>query len=160
VPAHKPGESIEGLEIRGHSRDPLRYQRTAIINGIKCFLYKAEFNVFAELVIELTCGTPQIDKNALIMKGDTIGCDTALIATIASTRTPQQGNLFQKTTSHVSHKHGASEWEFKQQTNVKVITPRQEIINALAKRLNDQKTNHHGEMPFHQAGILVQKPIP
>jgi len=25
MPAHKPGESIEGLEIQGHSRDPLRF---------------------------------------------------------------------------------------------------------------------------------------
>jgi len=134
VSAHKPGESIEGLEIQGHSRDPLRYQRTALINGIKCFLYKAEFNVLAKIVIELTCATPQINKNALIMKGDDIGCNTASIATIANTRTPKQSHLSQKTASHVSHTHGANKWDFKQQTNVKVVTPRQEIINALAKR--------------------------
>ena len=134
MPAHKAGESIEGLKIQGHSRDPLRYQRTEIINGIKYFLFKAEFNVFAEVIIQLTCGTPQIDENALITKGETIGCDTALITTIATTRTPRQRDLFQKTVSHVSHTHGASEWEFKQQTNVKVVTPRQEIKNALQKR--------------------------
>jgi len=134
MPAHKPGESIEGLKIQGHSRDPLRYQRPVKINGIKCFLFKAEFNVFAELIIELTHGTQQIDENALIVKGETIGCDTALITTIASARTPRQRDLFQEITSHVSHTHGASEWESKQQTNVKVVTPRQEIINALQKR--------------------------
>jgi hypothetical protein len=50
-----------------------------------------------------------------------------LITTIAESRT-------QKTVSHVSHTHGANEWEFKQQTNVKVVTPRQEIMDALQKR--------------------------
>jgi hypothetical protein len=73
MPAHKPGESIEGLEIQGHSRDPLRFQSTKEINGIKCFVFKAEFNAF-------------------------------------------------------------SVWGFIQQTNVKVVTPRQEIVNALYKR--------------------------
>jgi len=134
VPAYKPDESIEGLEIQGHSRDPLRYQRTVKINGIRYFIYKAEFNVFAEIILELMCDTQQIDENALIMKGETIGCDTALIINIASTRTPQQKNLYQKTASNVSHTHGANDWDFKQQTNVKVVTPRQEIINGLSKR--------------------------
>ena len=132
MPALKPSESIEGLKIQGHSRDPIRSQPARKINGIKCFLYKAEFNVLAEVVIELTCGTQQIDKNALTAKGETIGCDTALITTIASARTPR---LKEKTASHVSHTHGANEWEFKQQTNVKVVIPRYEIINALQKRL-------------------------
>ena len=134
MPAHKPSESIEGLKIQGHSRDPLRYQRTEIINGIKYFLFKAEFNVFAEVIIELTCGTQQIEKDALITKGETIGCDTALITTIAKGRTPRQKDVFEKPTSHVSHTHGANEWELKQQSNVKVVTPRYEIINALQKR--------------------------
>jgi hypothetical protein len=132
MPALKPSESIEGLEVGGHSRDPLRYQRTIKTNGIKYFLYKTEFDVFAEIVVELIPGTPQIEKKALVKKGDTIRCDTALITTIAHGRTPP---LFrQKAVSHESHTHGASEWEFSQKTNVKVVTPRQEIINALQKR--------------------------
>ena len=134
MPAHKPGESIEGLKIHGHSRDPLHIQRATKIDGIKYFIYKAEFNVFAEIIIGLTCGIQKIDENALITQGETIGCDTALVTTKASTRTPRQGNLSQKTVSDVSHTHGANKWEFNKQTNVKVVTPRQEIINALQKR--------------------------
>jgi hypothetical protein len=130
MPAHKPGESIEGLKIQGHSRDPLRSNPVKKINGLKYFVYKAEFNVFAEIVAGLSpdiLPDKKIDKNALIIEGETLGCDTALITTIAKDRT-------QKIVSHVSHTHGASEWDFKQQTNVKVVTPRQEIIDALQKR--------------------------
>jgi hypothetical protein len=127
MPAHKPAESIEGLKIQGHSRAPLRSKPVKKINGLKYFIYKAEFNVFAEIVAALSPDILPIEKNALIIEGETIGCDTALITTIAQNRT-------QKTVSHVSHTHGASKWEFKQQTNVKVVTPRQEIVDALQKR--------------------------
>jgi hypothetical protein len=134
MPAHKPNESIEGEKIYGHSRDPLRSQPAKKINGIKCFLFKAEFDIFAKIVIELVPDTHKIDENALITIGEKIECDTALIATIAKGRTPRNKDLFRKTTSHITHTHGANEWESKQQTNVEVITPRQEIINALHKR--------------------------
>ena len=142
MPAHKPGESIEGLRVHGHSRDPLRIQRTTKVDGIKYFIYKAEFNVFAEVIIGLTSGIQKIGENSSIIEGETIGCDTALITTKASTRTPpRQGNLSEKTVSNVSHTHGASKWEFNKQTNVKVVTPRQEIINALQKRENNNPDN-------------------
>jgi len=131
VPAFNRSESIEGLKIKGHSRDPLRSQPAKKINGIKCFLYKAEFDVFAEVIIELTCGTKKIYDNALVTKGEIIRCDTALISTIAKGRTPR---LKEKITSHVTHTHGAIEWNPPEQANVKVITPRTEIINALQKR--------------------------
>jgi hypothetical protein len=134
VSAHKQGESIEGEKIYGHSRDPLRSHPVKKVNGIKCFLFKAEFDVFAEIVVGLAHDTQQIDENALITLGEKIECDTALITTIAKGRTPRQKDLFQKITCHITHTHGANEWEFKQQTNAKVVTPRQEIINALQKR--------------------------
>jgi len=139
MPAHKPGESIEGLEIQGHSRDPLRYQSTKEINGIKCFIFKAEFNVFAEIVVELSSKMPQIYADALTTKGESLGSDTALISIIAKTRTPRQRDLFQNIASHVSHTHGASEWGSKLQANIKVVTPRQEIVNALQKRDENNK---------------------
>jgi hypothetical protein len=124
MPAHKPCESIEGLKIQGHSRDPLRSKPVKKINGIKYFIYKAEFNVFAEIIVGLVPDTlpgKKIDEKALTADGETLGCDTALITTLAKSRT-------QKVVSHVSHTHGASEWEFQEQTNVKVVTPRQEVI--------------------------------
>lgn len=130
MPAHKPGESIEGLKIQGHSRDPLRSKPVKRINGIKYFIYKAEFNVFAEIIVGLALDTlpdKKFDEKAFTAEDETLGCDKALITTIAKSRT-------QKVVSHVSHTHGANEWEFQEQTNVKVITPRQEIIDALQKR--------------------------
>jgi hypothetical protein len=132
--AHNPGESIEGTRIHGHSRDPLRFQPAKKTNGIKYFRFKVEFNVFAEVVIGLATGIQKIDTNAFTTRGDSLGSDTALITTIAKTRTPRKRDLFQKPASSVSHTHGANEWEFKQQTNVKVVTPRQEIRDALHKR--------------------------
>jgi len=131
MPAHNLDESIEGLRIQGHSRDPIRSMPLKMINGIKCFIFKAEFNVFAEITVELTNGTPLIYKDALTATGQTLGSDTALITTVAKARTPKYS---QNLISHGSHTHGASQWIFKQQTNVRVITPRQEIMNALEKR--------------------------
>jgi len=141
MPALKPGESIEGLEIQGHSRDPLRSLSTKKINGIKCFIFKVEFDVFAEIVVDLAKGTSQIDINALTTKGEILRSDTALITIIAKTRTPRQKDLFQNVVPHVSHKHGASVWGSIQQTNVKVVTPRQEIVNALQKRYDNNQIN-------------------
>lgn len=101
-------------------------------------MYKAEFDVFAEVIIELNHSTKKIYDNALTAKGETIRCDTALITTIAKGRTPR---LKEKTASHVSHTHGASKWEFAEQANVKVITPQAEIFNALQK--NDRRFIEH-----------------
>ena len=134
MPAYQPGESIEGEKVYGHSRDPIRFQTSRIINGIKCFLYKAEFNVYGEVLIGLAQCTPKIEMEALVTEGAAISCDSALVAITAKTRTPRQQDLFQKHISHVTHTHGANAWEPKHQTNIKVITPRQEIINALQKR--------------------------
>jgi hypothetical protein len=134
LPAYQPHESIEGNEIHGHSRDPIRYQRAMIVKGIKCFVFKTEFNVGAEIITVLAPGTPTLGEKPLTAKGDTLGSDTAVILSIALNRT-------HKNISHVTHTHGANIWEFKQQTNVKVITPRQEIINAQQKRLSIPKAN-------------------
>jgi len=131
MPAHKPNESIEGLIIQGHSRKPIRSIPVKKINGMKCFMFKAEFNVFAEILTALSSKAPQIYEDSFITIGETLGSDAALIATVAKTRTP---NYSQNLKSHVSHTHGANEWKFKEHTNVKVIIPRQEIINALEKR--------------------------
>jgi spore germination protein GerM len=103
---------------------------------IKYYFSKAEFNVFAEIIIELEHGTKQIEKNALIIKGETLGCDTALIKSISRTHTPNKINLDQKQASHVTHTHGANIWTFNQHTNVKVVTPRQQLINANKKRVD------------------------
>jgi hypothetical protein len=104
MPAHRPGEFIEGLKIEGHSRDPLIYQKTIIIYEVKYYSFKAYFNVFSKIVIVLT-GTQKIEENALIMKGETLSCDTAQIKTIASAHNPNKNKLIQKLTPHVTHTH-------------------------------------------------------
>jgi hypothetical protein len=149
MPAHKSGESIEGLRIEGHSRKPLRSKPVQKIHGQKHFGYKVEFNVFAKIAAGLSpdmVPDKKIEKDALITEGETLGCDTAVIITIAKDRT-------QKAVSHVSHTHGANTWEFKQHTNIKVITPRKEIMDALQKR-NDR-------LEFVKRGLFgIEKNIP
>jgi hypothetical protein len=135
MPAHQPGESIEGMRIHGHSRDPLRYQRKAVVNGIKCFIFKAEKNVVAKISISLAGNIRKLDKNALTAADETLGCNTAILTTVAKTRTPRERDLFQAPASHITSTHGANIWESKQQTNVKVVTPRQEIINGVWNRI-------------------------
>jgi len=137
--AHNPGESIEGEIISGHSRKPLSYKRTRIINGNRYFIYKAEFNVSATIVKGINPYIRQEDKidvNSIFTVGEKLSCDSALITTFARTRNPNKKDVYEDTGSHVSHTHGANVWEFKQHTNAKVITPMQSIMNAKFKRKN------------------------
>lgn len=135
MPAHQLGESIEGMSIEGHSRDPLRSKPAKKINGVKCFVFKAEFNVFAEIIVGLANNVlpnAKIEALTLTAKGETLGSNTAVITSITKAHTPH--GIYQKHVSHVSHTHGANVWAFNQQTNVKVVTPRQEITDVLHKR--------------------------
>jgi len=136
---YNPGESIEGDIISGHSRKPLSYKRTRIINGNRYFVYKAGFNVSAAIVKGINPSIRQEDKieaNSIITVGENISCDSALITTFARTRNPNKKDVYENIESHVSHTHGASVWEFKQHTNAMVITPMQSIIDAKFKRNN------------------------
>jgi hypothetical protein len=136
VPAHQPSESIEGAKIEGHSRDPLRPQCTKLVNGIRCFIYHADFNVYAEIITVRPPDAPKLDGGALTAQGETLGSDTAILTIVAKTRTPRHKDVFQALASHVTSTHGANKWAPKEQTNVKVKTPRQDIINAIQKRQN------------------------
>lgn len=128
MPAYQPGESIEGVRIRGHSRKPLRYQRTYILeNKIKHHIFKAEFNVFAEIDTALVPDAVQLDINALTNVGETLGCDSAIITSLYKKYHSDLG-------SNVTATHSANLWEFVKQTNVRVTIPREEIINGLNKR--------------------------
>jgi len=142
MPAHKPNESIEGEKIRGNSRDPLRYLRNVKTNGKTCCLYKAAFNVFAKIEEALITGTPLLDtdteSNAGIDKivpkpltdvGESISCDTAIITSIERIK-PSKESLV----SNFTATHSTNTWEFRKQTNVKVVTPHQAIVNALQQR--------------------------
>jgi hypothetical protein len=131
MPAYRPKESIEGEKIFGDSRDPLRFQRIQQINGKKCYVFKAEFNVHAEIGAALPSGTGKIDENALTEPGEKLGSDTAIITSLC-----QKFSSVLK--SNVTSTHSGNTWNFSKQTNVKVITPRQQIINAKEKRLDAQ----------------------
>ena len=98
-------------------------------------------DVFAKIIVGLAEKSPQIEPSALTTKGEILDSDTVFIATIAKTRTPRHRDLFQKTISNASHTHGATQWMKKQQANVKVVTPHQEIVNALNKRYNGNQSN-------------------
>jgi hypothetical protein len=133
MPAYNPGESIEGERISGDSRDPLRFQRTQQINGKKCYIFKAEFNVHAEITAPLSSGTPLIDENALTQPGEKLGGDSAVITSSCNKFSSALRSNFTST-------HSGNTWKFSEQTNVKIITPRQQIINAVQKRLAGQLT--------------------
>ena len=120
--------------MQGHSRIPLLFRKTQVINGTKCFLYKAERNVVAKIAVELPQGAVLLYDDALVAKGESLGCMTAVIAVVARTVSPKNKDVFQEHTSHVTATHGANVWEIKHHANAKVITPRQEIMDALQKR--------------------------
>jgi hypothetical protein len=128
VPAYNPKESIEGEKISGDSRDPLRFQRVQKINGRKLYIFKAEFNVHAQIAGVLPSGTAKIDENALTQLGEKLSSDTAVIASLSK-------NFSSVLESNFTATHSGNTWEFPKQTNAKVITPRQQIINAMRKRL-------------------------
>jgi hypothetical protein len=132
MPAYRPKESIEGEKISGDSRDPLRFQRTQIINGKRCYIFKAEFNVHAEITTRLSPGIPLINKNALTQPGEKLGGDSAVITSLCK-------KFSSALTSNFTSTHSGNTWEFSEQTNVKVITPRQQIVNAIQKRLTESR---------------------
>jgi hypothetical protein len=129
MPAYKHNESIEGEKISGDSRDPLRFKRIQKIRGKKHYIFKAEFNVHAKITSSLPSDTVPIDKNALIKPGDSLSCDTAVITSTSK-------NFSSVLESNFTSTHSGNVWEFSKQTNVKVGTPRQQIIDALQKRLD------------------------
>jgi hypothetical protein len=134
VPAYNPKESIEGEKISGDSRDPLRFQRIQKINGEKLYIFKAEFNVHAQITDALRPGAARIDANALTQQGEKLSCDTAVITSLSKNFSPVLESNFTAT-------HSGNIWKFSKQTNVKVITPRQQIIDAMQKRINAQTGN-------------------
>ena len=142
MPAHNINESIEGLKIKGYSRDPIRSQSMKRISGKRYLILKAEFNVSAEIDKILQKGTNYIDVNALKEKGDRLSCDTAMITTLAKKQTPKSVKISQKLKSNVTATHSSNEWCFGCHTNIKVITPRQEIINAIEKRNRSIESNN------------------
>jgi hypothetical protein len=130
MPAHRPNESIEGEKISGDSRDPVRFQRIQRLSGRKCYIFKVEFNVHAEISVPLTSAT-KIDEKALTGPGEKLSSDTAVITSFCQKFSSTLKSNFTST-------HSVNIWDFAKQTNVKVITPRQQIINAMQRRLDTQ----------------------
>jgi hypothetical protein len=125
---HKPGESVEGLEISGNSRDPIRYLRSVKLNEKTCNMYKAEFNVSATVGIGLTNEKKFIDT-AFTDTGDSISCQSAIIINAGKLNRYNEGLK-----SNATATHGTNEWLFKKQTNAKIITPRDDVVKAIEKR--------------------------
>jgi hypothetical protein len=140
VPAYNPKESIEGEKISGDSRDPLRFQRMQKINGKKRYIFKAEFNVHAQITNALPPGAAKLDENALTQLGEKLGSDTAVVTSLAK-------NFSSVLESNFTATHSGNTWEFSKQTNVKIITPRQQIVNAIRKRLDVRPTDDYTPSP-------------
>jgi hypothetical protein len=99
-----------------------------MINGKKCYIFKVEFNVHAEIIEPLASGTTQIDQNAFIGFGEKLSSDTAIITSFCQKYSSTLKSNFTST-------HSGNTWGFSKQTNIKVVTPRQQIIDAKQKRL-------------------------
>jgi hypothetical protein len=136
MPAYSHNESIEGERISGDSRDPVRFQRTQKILGEKRYIFKVEFNVHAKIAKSLLPGTVKIDVDALTHSGETLSSDTAVVTSFSKTFSSALESNFTAT-------HSGNTWEFSEQTNVKVITPRQQIIDAMQKRLSTPAHSTH-----------------
>jgi hypothetical protein len=132
MPAYKPKESIEGEKVSGDSRDPLRFQRVQSVNGIRCYIFKAEFNVHAQIIDALPPGVAKIDENALTHPGEKLSGDTVVITSLSKKFSLTLESNFTAT-------HSGNTWGFSKQTNVRVITPRQQLIDAMRKRLNSRQ---------------------
>jgi hypothetical protein len=98
------------------------------INGKKYYIFKAEFNVHARIANPLALNAAKIEEKALTEPGEKLSCDTAVITSVSK-------NFSSALESNFTATHSGNMWEFSKQTNVKVITPRQQIINAIRKRL-------------------------
>jgi hypothetical protein len=131
MPVYNPKESIEGEKISGDSRDPLRFQKAQKINGKKCYIFKAEFNVHAQITGPLPPDATKIDADALVRLGENLSSDTAVITSFSK-------NFSSGLESNFTATHSGNTWKFSKQTNVKVVTSRQQIINAAQKRLRAQ----------------------
>jgi hypothetical protein len=99
------------------------------INGKRYYIFKAEFNVHAKIASPLAPNTVKIEEKALIEPEEKLGCDAALITSTTK-------NFSSALKSNFTATHSGNIWEFFKQTNVKVITPRQQIVDAMQKRLS------------------------
>jgi hypothetical protein len=140
MPAYKPKDSIEGEKVSGDSRDPLRFQRIQSVNGVRCYIFKAEFNVHAQIINTLPPGVAKIDENALTQPGEKLGGDTVIITSLSKKFSSALESNFTAT-------HSGNTWDFSKQTNVRVITPRQQLIDAMQKRLNIQPIGNNTPSP-------------
>jgi hypothetical protein len=122
-----PGDSIEGEIIDGMSRKPVVYKNIELINGIKCYVFVAGFNVKAGIKAELSTNSKKIYENSYTGIGEDVSCDRAVIASVKNKYSARKE-------SNASGTHSAFGWSYPNQTNVKIITSHKEIPDALAKR--------------------------
>jgi hypothetical protein len=122
-----PGDSIEGENIEGTSRNPIVYKNIELINGIKCYVFVVSFNVKAGIKAELSKGSKKIYENSYTGIGEEVSCDKVVIASIKNKHSTRKE-------SNASGTHSAFGWSYPNQTNVKIITSHKEILDAMAKR--------------------------
>ncbi len=130
----KLNESIEGHSVSGNSRDPLinrgrdEYKKsTDDENPIRCNRYTAEFNVKSCIDKELHDTEIPMDIKSHKEIDIKINCDKVNIYT----KKPKFSSDIIKGASGT---HGATKWNFPQQTLVKISVVHPEIQRAIEKR--------------------------
>ena len=124
------GSEIEGKKVSGHSRHPLRQRGLTVVNNIECHRWVAEHNVEAVVVEPIDGQTVVISQTSHKELDARLSAQTADIFSLSDRRSEQVVKQ--------SGRHQANAWNFKKQTLVKIVLPRQEIINSLQKRIKNR----------------------
>jgi hypothetical protein len=120
-------ESIEGLSVEGRSRYPLKDMGLNLHGGKSYNRYIASFDVKSRIRSLIPKNGRKIDKNAHCGLADELSCDKAFIHSCSF-------RYSQRVSSNMSATHGASTWCFPKQTNVKIHSAHQEILNGIRSR--------------------------
>lgn len=137
-----PGEAIEGIRIKGHSRDPLRMlgARPVEMNGIRCYRFVADFDAVARIDKELPAGTPKIIPSSLVSEGDNVLCQKAIIY---ATKRRYKSEGVKPTTG----RHKANHWTFSFQTAVQIEFGHEQIVMAVQTRKESEKSKGTPALP-------------
>lgn len=122
----QPNEAIEGLSIKGQSRQPLINRGLVHYNGKNLYRFIAKFDVKAAIVEILKDLSTRIEPSSACDLGDEVICEKA---TIHSQKIRYTAEINKGSASHK-----ATLWYFSNQTAVKIDRSHQEIQNAILKR--------------------------
>lgn len=126
---YQPGQSIEGDQLKGSSRNDLKRFGTHLFHGHRCTRYTAKFDVLVQ-VTKVVTGPPfqGEDADSTIAFGASINCEKAIIHTKAKKATDEG-------VSPRTHTHKAQFWSFNDHSHALVDLPHDALVLALEKRI-------------------------